>query len=201
MDNINDYQEQLTPYDKKPNGELTPTEDIYSAPSPANQQYTPQRDYQQNQPNNYSKANPDNQYLTNNPDNIDRKTKNNVDLKEKRNRLIFSILLTLVCIIDIIIQIIFNYLNVLSMIDDIAILIMLISFYILFFIFNNPQGVNKITVVLFILIWLGGSGCKFLGIRKIFESDNSDLTKIFLTIAYIILFIGRTIFLMQTFKS
>ena len=60
---------------------------------------------------------------------------------------------------------------------------------------------NKITVVLFILIWLGGSGCKFLGIRKIFESDNSDLTKIFLTIAYIILFIGRTIFLMQTFKS
>ena len=201
MDNINDYQEQLTPYDKKPNGELTPTEDIYSAPSPANQQYTPQRDYQQNQPNYYSEANPDNQYLTNNPDNIDRKTKNNVDLKEKRNRLIFSILLTLVCIIDIIIQIIFNYLNVLPMIDDIAILIMLISFYILFFIFNNPQGVNKITVVLFILIWLGGSGCKFLGIRKIFESDNSDLTKIFLTIAYIILFIGRAIFLMQTFKS
>ena len=174
MDNINDHQEQLTPYDKKPNGELTPTEDIYSAPSPANQQYTPQRDYQQNQPNYYSEANPDNQYLTNNPDNIDRKTKNNISPKEKRNRVLFAILLTLDCIIDIIIQIIFNYFNVYSMADDIAILIMLMSFYILYFICKNPQGVNKATAILFILIWLGGVMCNFLGIPKTLKDAGVD---------------------------
>ena len=87
------------------------------------------------------------------------------------------------------------------MVDDVAILVMLISFYILYFICNNPQGINKITVILFILIWLGGSLCKFLGIPKIIDSDNSILAKIFLTIAYIILFVGRTIFLIQTFKD
>ena len=199
VDNIYDNQEILRPYDEKLSGELTLGGDI-SAPSPA-AQYTPQCDYQQNQPN-FNNNNPDNEYVTtNNPDNIDRKTKNNISPKEKRNRVLFAILLTLDCIIDIIIQIIFNYFNVYSMADDIAILIMLMSFYILYFICKNPQGVNKATVILFILIWLGGFMCKFLGIPKIIDSDNSVLAKIFLTIAYLILFAGRTIFLIQTFRD
>lgn len=200
VDNIYDNQEKLRPYDEKLSGDLTLGGDI-SAPSPADQ-YTPQCDYQQNQPNFNNNINPDNEYVTtNNPDNIDRKTKNNIYPKEKRNRVLFAILLTLDCIIDIIIQIIFKYFNVYSMADDIAILIMLMSFYILYFICKNPQGVNKATAILFILIWLGGFMCKFLGIPKIIDSDNSVLAKIFLTIAYLILFAGRTIFLIQTFRD
>ena len=57
MDNINDNKEKLAYYDSKPY-DITPAEDIYSAPSPAI--YTPQSDNQQNQPNYYSKENPDN---------------------------------------------------------------------------------------------------------------------------------------------
>ena len=131
------------------------------------------------------------------------KSLNKKYLDKDKKRVIFAFILLFICIIDIILQIVFDFINPLSLSDDIAIFILLIYFFFNYFIRKEKQIKNIFLAILLIITWLGGFVCKFLVIPFFlaYEKSYKYYVKAILIIIYVIFIIVRSFGLMITFRG
>ena len=124
--------------------------------------------------------------------------KNNKD--DYKKRIICASILLLICIIDTILQIFFDYINYFSLIDNAIILILVISFFGNLIINKSVKLRSLFLVILFIIAWIGGFVAKLYGYKSIFESENDIIIKIILAVVNTIFIAFRTFCLIMTFK-
>lgn len=182
----NDNSNNVTPYEVE-----KPYYDVDSAPC-INNEITPQNNTQNIQ------------YNTNNPENNNNTIKckpKNDDLNDYKKRIFFAIILLLICIIDIIMQFFLDYLCIYAIIDDIAVTIIVFSFFCNFLVNKTVKLNNACIVILFIFIWVGGFVFKLMAYKNIIDSDNNIITKVIISIVHLILIIGRIIGLIITFSN
>ena len=142
--------------------------------------------------------------VENNDGNIDTKNGDENEVDNKQKRIIFIIILFSVHIIDLIMEFIFKYINLLSLIDDICIFLLIIVFCINYFALHNQNKCTRILfILLFILIWIGGFLCKLMTIKNIInlkeEENYRNYVIALLIIGHIILIAVRIVCLMIGF--
>ena len=153
--------------------------------APIAQNVNTQPNYNQNQQNNLSKnqstINPETSYYYAASENMpDENNMNNNSNTQKEifskctiiRQYILAWILIGVSLIDILFQLIYWYINLYLMIDDIAILA--ISSVYLFYTFKRKKF-NKLIGVLTIIIWFCGFGCKGFGLTQLNDriKDNT----------------------------
>ena len=150
-----------------------------------------------NQNTNYNTNSQVNNNYTNNVYN----PKTDDDLEDHRKRLIFAYILLIICISDIIMQIFLHYFNYYLLSDDIAILILLIYFFFNYIVKKRVSVKNICIALFFVLVWLGGFICRFMGYSYILDSNNKTWIKVIVLIIYTIFIFLRVFGLMITFRD
>ena len=180
--------------------------DEASAPVPQNVQpkYYPNQNNYQNNPTvdpGYSSSNIntyEQPYYMNNMKNMNTNVNNNnlfqnsPELSKKLlcKQLSLGILLLIVTIIDITLQIVFDYLNPLAMGDDVAVLI--IALVLLIFSYRKKIPRNCLFGFFTGFVWFVGFGCKGFAMQYIMKNNKISGALVFIPIIYFILIIPRT---------
>ena len=123
---------------------------------------------------------------------------NTYNLKRK---LKFAIILLIITIIDIAMQIHWEYTNFLTGGDDAGILILLIYFFYNYCARHKIQITNIFGSIFFLIIWLGGAVCKFLGIIFINDAKIETQYRIIIFVIYLPSIVIRIYSLMTIFAT
>jgi len=112
-------------------------------------------------------------------DNVDNNLNRNQNRRRRRSfhlpekKIIFSYILIVIAVIDILLQIIFGYVNLYFMSDDIAILGL--TSLIIYFDRKKKEINHYILAALTIIIWFCGFGIKGFGLADLYEINTISL--------------------------